>query len=468
MKIDIRVKNLGKIKNAKFNIRPITVLAGPNGTGKSFFTKTFYSVLNVVNKSAYHIWVSNSIHQVHMLLDVFVTRISYPAQRDFQLKSEVDDLLIMLKTNLDMAAEWENFNDYLNYAQTRATDIDVIINLIKSYESEVENKPKKLMSIDTSLNSLNKELVRLKGLLSDSRKGYSNSLTESLTSEIKDNFQVSSLGDLVRFSEEFAEIEVDDLMKIKITNNGGFNFVLGSDFINEVSSLSRVVFFESPAYWKVRDALKAAKEHQSLPLFLRKKSNNILTGVPKYFYDLDSALRTASKEDTTEGIDKLCASLQKELGGQFIFNENSLVFKSDTGHEISKNLISFGMTNIGMIHALLKNNVITSGSFVFIDEPETNLHPKWQVMLMELLVKLADSNVNIVIATHSIDMLKALEVTLYKNNKSTDENFMSIHYCDTDGELYEFDSNIPVKQLIEARAELNSSYTDLYFEGHSK
>lgn len=126
------------------------------------------------------------------------------------------------------------------------------------------------------------------------------------------------------------------------------------------------------------------------------------------------------------------------------------------------------MTNIGMIHALLKNNVITSGSFVFIDEPETNLHPKWQVMLMELLVKLADSNVNIVIATHSIDMLKALEVTLYKNNKSTDENFMSIHYCDTDGELYEFDSNIPVKQLIEARAELNSSYTDLYFEGHSK
>ncbi|WP_204516149.1 hypothetical protein, partial [Aeromonas dhakensis] len=157
MKIDIRVKNLGKIKNAKFNIRPITVLAGPNGTGKSFFTKTFYSVLNVVNKSAYHIWVSNSIHQVHMLLDVFVTRISYPAQRDFQLKSEVDDLLIMLKTNLDMAAEWENFNDYLNYAQTRATDIDVIINLIKSYESEVENKPKKLMSIDTSLNSLNKE-----------------------------------------------------------------------------------------------------------------------------------------------------------------------------------------------------------------------------------------------------------------------------------------------------------------------
>jgi predicted ATP-dependent endonuclease of OLD family len=37
------------------------------------------------------------------------------------------------------------------------------------------------------------------------------------------------------------------------------------------------------------------------------------------------------------------------------------------------------MTNLGMIQALLKNNVINEGSFVFFDEPETNLHPAWQV-----------------------------------------------------------------------------------------
>lgn len=465
MKIDICVKNLGKIKQANFNIRPITVLTGQNGTGKSFFTKTFYSVLNVVNKSAYHIWVSNSIHQVNMLLDVFVTKISYPAQRDFQLKHDILNHLSTLQKNLDMASEWDNFNDYLDYAETRDVDVDVILHIIKSYQGEVESKPKKLMSARAPLNSLTKELTRLKGLLSDSRKGYANSLADSLTSEIKDNFQVANLGDLVQFSKEFAEIEVDELMRIKIMSNGGFNFSLGSDFINEVSSLSRVVFFESPAYWKVRDALNAAKEHHSLPTYLRKKSNNVLTGVPKYFYDLDSALKTASKEDTAEGIDSLCATLQKELGGEFIFNDNNLVFKSVSGQEISKNLISFGMTNIGMIHALLKNNVITSGSFVFIDEPETNLHPQWQVMLMELLVKLADANVNIVIATHSIDMLKALEVTLCKNNKEKDKEFMSIHYCDIDGELYDFDSDIPVERLIEARGELNSSYTKLFFEG---
>lgn len=242
MKIDICVKNLGKIKQANFNIRPITVLTGQNGTGKSFFTKTFYSVLNVVNKSAYHIWVSNSIQQVNMLLDVFVTKISYPAQRDFQLKYDILNHLSTLQKNLDMASEWDNFNDYLDYAETRDVDVDVILHIIKSYQGEVESKPKKLMSARAPLNSLTKELTRLKGLLSDSRKGYANSLADSLTSEIKDNFQVANLGDLVQFSKEFAEIEVDELMRIKIMSNGGFNFSLGSDFINEVSSLSRVVF----------------------------------------------------------------------------------------------------------------------------------------------------------------------------------------------------------------------------------
>lgn len=36
MKIDVKVKNLGKIKEAEFHIRPMTVIIGPNGTGKSF------------------------------------------------------------------------------------------------------------------------------------------------------------------------------------------------------------------------------------------------------------------------------------------------------------------------------------------------------------------------------------------------------------------------------------------------
>ena len=36
MKIDLKVKNLGRLKEAEFNIRPMTVITGQNETGKSF------------------------------------------------------------------------------------------------------------------------------------------------------------------------------------------------------------------------------------------------------------------------------------------------------------------------------------------------------------------------------------------------------------------------------------------------
>lgn len=120
------------------------------------------------------------------------------------------------------------------------------------------------------------------------------------------------------------------------------------------------------------------------------------------------------------------------------------------------------MTNLGMIQALLKHNVITAGSFVFIDEPETNLHPDWQVKLMEVLLVLAQAGVNIVITTHSTDLLKALEVNL-KKQKIEAEDFLSVHFVDLDGKLLEFESTNSDKQLIEARELLSSTYEKLYF-----
>jgi hypothetical protein len=58
----------------------------------------------------------------------------------------------------------------------------------------------------------------------------------------------------------------------------------------------------------------------------------------------------------------LATELKTEIGGEFIFENGRLSFVDDSGRSVDKNLISFGMTNLGMIQALLKNNVISKGS----------------------------------------------------------------------------------------------------------
>jgi predicted ATPase len=224
-------------------------------------------------------------------------------------------------------------------------------------------------------------------------------------------------------------------------------------------------FFESPAYWKVREALKSAKNSSSRWIIRNGnvliKNENVLTGVPKYFYDLDNALNTKVK---TGGVfENIVDLLEKEIGGEFIFKDDNLSFKdNESGKQISKNLMSFGMTNLGMIQALLKHNIITAGSFLFIDEPETNLHPTWQVVLMNVLLELASAGVNIVITTHSTDILKALEVNIKKRQIDSMNDFLAVHFVE-DGKLLKFDSDNSDKQLIEARELLNSAYEELYF-----
>ena len=128
------------------------------------------------------------------------------------------------------------------------------------------------------------------------------------------------------------------------------------------------------------------------------------------------------------------------------------------------------MTNLGMLNALIKNNVIKKGSYVFIDEPETNLHPDWQVLMIQSLVLLSKAGVNVIITTHSTEILKYIEVTFSKIKAEEGEDkvkeLLSINYLDTDGTSLEFDSECPIEQTKEALSELSSPFFNLYMEGN--
>lgn len=63
---------------------------------------------------------------------------------------------------------------------------------------------------------------------------------------------------------------------------------------------------------------------------------------------------------------------------------------------------SAGIKQIGLIQILLKNRSLRQNSFLIIDEPESNLHPAWQINFAQILVLLT----------------KELNITLYLNSYS--------------------------------------------------
>ncbi|MEI6705501.1 MAG: AAA family ATPase [Methylococcales bacterium] len=459
MKIDVKVKNLGKIKEAEFKIRPMTVITGSNGTGKSFFTKSLYSILNVVNKNVYYEAISETLRQLQLQLFSYTSMINMSDENGKFLNTIKLDIA-ELQTDFDDARKWK-INDYLNFSDSKLANAKKIQNNYYLYRDKLKDDAEKIKigSIKVISNTIEKLVSQLTG-----ESGYYTRLViNHIENELKDNFQISSLNELISFNEKKMEISVDHLFNISFSEKIN-SLSLGADFIDEIASLSSVVFFESPAYWKVKDALNMAKEKTSALLSSTQNISDFLTGVPKYFYDLDNRLKINTK--TIGDFETVANSLEKVLGGEFFFKGDNLSFKDkETGREISKHLVSFGMTNLGMIHALLKHNIITAGSFVFIDEPETNLHPDWQLILMNALLSLAEKGVNIVITTHSTDILKSLEVGIKKRKIDNVNEFLSVHFVDLDGYLLKFDSDAADVQLTEAISLLNSTYSDLYFSG---
>lgn len=447
--LDIKVKNLGKLKDGTVKVRPLTVLTGENGTGKSFFTKTLYSVFNIVNKNLLYIEATNNIRMSSLGIDFFDKSLTRKGKED---KKNIQLLKLTLNELQSLLMDMKDYSIGA-YIQTRSTTTDTQIknfNRFIEYLTKLEKK-QKIKSVSYPSNILRKSLSSLILNSTEGKKRYVELLDNALKKELQENFQIANISELVSFDEEKTSLSADYGLNISFDAKNIIDFNLDSFFIDDISKLSRVVFFESPAYWSVRDALNKSKEVEE---------KNDLTGVPKYFYDLDKALNTKSTNPPLEIISKLVTELKAEIGGEFIFENGRLSFVDDSNRSIGKNLISFGMTNLGVIQTLLKNNVISKGSFVFFDEPETNLHPTWQVLLTKTLIKLAESGVNVVMATHSLDMIKALEV----HTKEKDGDFIAINHFTKEGGLFEFDSSNITENLIESREELSSPYKDLYTE----
>ena len=96
---------------------------------------------------------------------------------------------------------------------------------------------------------------------------------------------------------------------------------------------------------------------------------------------------------------------------------------------------STGIKEIGIIELLLKNNKLKENSFLIIDEPESSLHPEWEIRFAEILVLLVkDLNVHIYLNSHSPMFIEAIslysqyygllnDTNFYLTQKASDDRF---------------------------------------------
>jgi predicted ATPase len=129
---------------------------------------------------------------------------------------------------------------------------------------------------------------------------------------------------------------------------------------------------------------------------------------------LDRAYRPSLRGPADKNRRRLLALLQKAIDGKVLI-ENEEFFLSNRQGNLEFTLLAEGMRKLGLLWILIQNGTLLKGSVLFWDEPEANLNPKMYGDLMEILLELQRSGVQVFLATHDYVILKELD--LRKKNK---------------------------------------------------
>lgn len=161
-----------------------------------------------------------------------------------------------------------------------------------------------------------------------------------------------------------------------------------------------------------------AKEVLSLHhLILQSRERDQLFGFDDTYYDLALALRHGTKQgkNYTE-FAKSREQLESLLGGKVMYEEESGKWVYKKGNQrFAIGAAAEGVKKIGILDTLLGNRSLGLNSVIFIDEPESALHPHAISAFLEIIASLAMRGIQFFISSHSYFVVKNLHLIAKKH-----------------------------------------------------
>ncbi|WP_159881807.1 AAA family ATPase [Paenibacillus puerhi] len=159
---------------------------------------------------------------------------------------------------------------------------------------------------------------------------------------------------------------------------------------------------------------------------------NLEAAVDKNNVDFDETyidIITSAKVDISAGKDskerkKYLDILQNITSGKVTVENERFYLKPGSHAKIEFSLVAEGIRKIALLWQLIKNGTLEKGAVLFWDEPEANINPAHIPVMVDMLLELQRSGVQIFISTHDYVFSKYLEV---KRNEKDDVIFYSLY-----------------------------------------
>lgn len=152
----------------------------------------------------------------------------------------------------------------------------------------------------------------------------------------------------------------------------------------------------------------------------------------------------------------LCATIRDIIGGEVVYdNDTFIIIKDKDKAHVPFPIEASGYRKLGLLWKLIRNGFLEPGAILFWDEPENSLNPELVPLLVDILLELAQSEVQVFIATHDYYLARYFDV---RKNKSVPVMFHNLSKTD-DGQIV---CNSSAEYVKISNNHLESASADLF------
>ncbi|NLI62747.1 MAG: AAA family ATPase [Methanosarcinaceae archaeon] len=388
MRVD--VKNFGIIENAEIELNGLTIIAGENDSGKSTFGKIMFTLFHTLQNY----------------------KEDFKKEKVKAINSLISQVAFILSSRNDEA--------YEDFRRLEINSANLGPEQLEKHTAELCKKIKENGEYDNLVLAKIDEIEKVNGMKLDDTETKKRFVEKAFYFAFHDQIINPCLCDGPKI-EVFRKNEEPEI-KLEISpNNKSMIYYEKEDAL----LFKDVVFVGTTSFFEFGDIVKYA-DTEDVPEYVR----DIVYKIERASFKGDMNKFGIDSEFTTEFepaefiADIILGEMKYDIPKNDFYytktgadesnrkdneknNDKNKVF---TQAHRARNTAS-GIKTFGIIQMLSKYGFMKAGNLIIIDEPEAHLHPMWQILFAELLVKLREkTGVTILLSTHSTYFIEALKV----------------------------------------------------------
>lgn len=194
-----------------------------------------------------------------------------------------------------------------------------------------------------------------------------------------------------------------------------------------------------------------------LPLQNATCNSNCNTSLERVYLDPNSTICGHNSNDFNDSREKI----GDMIGGRIEFDDFSKRWYFwKNGQRFSIGITAEGIKKIAILDYLLGNGYLSENSIIFIDEPESNLHPEAISKLLDIIAILAKHGIQFFLASHSYFVIKKLFLIAHEQELS----IPVLSYENDEWQQADLKDDMPDNPIINESIRLYEEEVDLAFK----